>query len=233
MVKKNFTTYYGEYSLKHWITMILNDEITLPDFQRYFVWDPKRIIKLMDTFDKGLFVPPILIAKFSGDNTNKSANYILDGQQRLSAILLAYLKLFPNKFEKKEIAGNDNDSVDTDNDEDEIGYCWDFRKIQKIYKQKCNNNIQTLVTELYNTNYYSVIDEQLIKSYNDTNKEDIDLFNRLKIDEDFLDNNFLGYSYIKSINQNSTEEKHAFANIFKNINSSSVKLNHDLSLIHI
>lgn len=29
--------YYGEYSLKHWIDLILKQDIELPLYQRYFV----------------------------------------------------------------------------------------------------------------------------------------------------------------------------------------------------
>lgn len=80
--------------------MILSGEITLPNFQRSFVWDPKKLINFIDSFNKGLYVPPILIANFSGDNIDTAANYVLDGQQRLSAKLLAYLGIFPLKFKK-------------------------------------------------------------------------------------------------------------------------------------
>lgn len=30
--------YYGEYTLKHWIKLILNGNIILPEYQRHFVW---------------------------------------------------------------------------------------------------------------------------------------------------------------------------------------------------
>ena len=30
-------TYYGEYSLKHWIDLMLNGNIVLPEYQRSFV----------------------------------------------------------------------------------------------------------------------------------------------------------------------------------------------------
>lgn len=34
--------YYGEYSLKHWIDLILSKNIELPEYQRYFVWEEKK-----------------------------------------------------------------------------------------------------------------------------------------------------------------------------------------------
>ncbi len=33
--------YYGEYSLRHWINLILKNNIVLPEYQRYFVWNEK------------------------------------------------------------------------------------------------------------------------------------------------------------------------------------------------
>ena len=30
--------YYGEYSLDHWIKLILKKNIVLPDYQRNFTW---------------------------------------------------------------------------------------------------------------------------------------------------------------------------------------------------
>lgn len=44
----NSRTYYGEYSLKHWLPLMLSGDIVLPDCQRSFVWegpDMKRLIK--------------------------------------------------------------------------------------------------------------------------------------------------------------------------------------------
>ena len=34
--------YYGEYSLRHWINLILKNNIDLPEYQRYFVWNEKK-----------------------------------------------------------------------------------------------------------------------------------------------------------------------------------------------
>ena len=141
MNDNKFITYYGEYSLYHWLEMILSGEITLPNFQRSFVWDPKKLINLIDSFNKGLYVPPILIANFSGDNIDTAANYVLDGQQRLSAILLAYLGIFPVRFKKIDI--------EEENIEDEfsevrknvkpIAITWDFRTLHELYNSSKKN----------------------------------------------------------------------------------------------
>lgn len=33
--------YYGEYTLKHWIRLMLREEIVLPEYQRHFVWSER------------------------------------------------------------------------------------------------------------------------------------------------------------------------------------------------
>ena len=81
------SVYYGEYTLIHWIELILKKNIRLPRYQRYFVWNRKKISNLIDALKNDQFVPPITIGVFKvGDET---INYILDGQQRLTSILLA------------------------------------------------------------------------------------------------------------------------------------------------
>src|SRR5258707_654201 len=108
--------YYGQYSLKHWLDLILKENILLPDYQRYFVWNESKVMKLIDTFKRKQFVPPITIGAFKNGPTNE--NLILDGQQRLTSILLAYLGIYPDKqFFNATIArlANEND------DEEEEG----------------------------------------------------------------------------------------------------------------
>ena len=44
--------YYGEYSLSHWIKLILKGNIKLPKYQRGFVWDESDVKKLIETLEK-------------------------------------------------------------------------------------------------------------------------------------------------------------------------------------
>lgn len=74
--------YYGEYSLQHWIDLILKKNIVLPEYQRYFVWDEKKVATLIETFKKKEFVPPITIGAFKEGGVTQ--NLILDGQLRWS-----------------------------------------------------------------------------------------------------------------------------------------------------
>ena len=64
--------YYGEYSLKHWLDLILTKNIILPEYQRKFVWKPEQVKNLIETIKKGEFVPPVTIgsAVINGENKN-------------------------------------------------------------------------------------------------------------------------------------------------------------------
>lgn len=45
--------YYGEYSLKHWIEMLLKKKITLPEYQRSYVWDEKAVKRFIKSLEDG------------------------------------------------------------------------------------------------------------------------------------------------------------------------------------
>ena len=88
-------TYYGEYTLEHWINLILSKNIVLPEYQRSFAWSEERIKRFIVSLYKGDYVPPVIIA--AGQENTERANLILDGQQRLTSILLAALGRMPNR----------------------------------------------------------------------------------------------------------------------------------------
>lgn len=70
--------YYGEYSLRHWIGLILTKNIVLPPYQRRFVWKEKESREFIDSLSKKEFVPPVTIGVMKKDS--KDENIILDGQ---------------------------------------------------------------------------------------------------------------------------------------------------------
>lgn len=87
--------YYGEYSLYHWIKLILKKNIVLPDYQRNFTWTLETRENLIKSLREKEFVPPVTIGFFSEDGKNE--NIIIDGQQRLTSILLSVLGYFPDR----------------------------------------------------------------------------------------------------------------------------------------
>jgi len=105
--------YYGEYSLKHWITLVLNSNLKLPGYQRHFCWNQDAVDEVMKQFKGKLFVPPVIIGSYSEDK--KNVNLVIDGQQRLTSIILAYFKMSVPKSSKpaddeNEVEGDDNSS---------------------------------------------------------------------------------------------------------------------------
>ena len=113
--------YYGEYSLKHWIDLILKENIMLPWYQRSFVWEKAQVENLMKTFDNDQFVPSIIIGAVKKDDDWK--NYILDGQQRLTSILFAKCNKYIDKKEFSALRPNTHitqTADDVTDDEDNI-----------------------------------------------------------------------------------------------------------------
>jgi uncharacterized protein with ParB-like and HNH nuclease domain len=203
--------YYGEYSLKHWIDLILKGNIMLPWYQRSFVWDKTQIESLIETLDNNQFVPPVIIGAVRENGEWK--NYILDGQQRLTSILFAKYNKYIDKKEYtsqkpdikiEQIADDvttDNEDI-TDNEDDIVDkeikiIRWNFNVIIKD-KQI---NLEELKSSFYKN-----------------------LFINDK-DENFFDKHYLGFAYIKPSNNVKDEEQSKFySDIFRNINTGGVNL---------
>lgn len=207
--------YYGQYSLKHWINLMLKENIVLPEYQRRFVWGEKDTKRLIKSFQEGQFVQPITIAQYKVGNTEQ--NLILDGQQRLTSILLYYLGYFPdkNKFDPfEETATTSDDSVDEDettNDKKIIG--WTFEDL--LDKNK-TNTIETIKEKLKGDDKYKEITKVKIKE-NDTEKD-------LILDDTFWDTTFLGFSYIIPTEINEDKTKRYFSTLFRHMNYFGQKL---------
>ncbi|WP_448553347.1 DUF262 domain-containing protein [Thalassotalea montiporae] len=188
--------YYGEYSLRHWIELILKKNLTLPDYQRYFVWDEKKVATLIETIKNKQFVPPITIGAFKMEDGNR--NLILDGQQRITSIVLAHLGLFPDPENyRKEIASfiNDNDEVESRGEDDsqlDNVLKWNIGSLTKK-----GNSKDSILSAIRPRNYKSI---------------------NLEIDENFLDTNFLGFSYLVPHTDNEREQQKYYSSVFRNIN---------------
>jgi hypothetical protein len=187
--------YYGEYSLKHWIDLILKQNIILPDYQRYFVWSEKKVNTLIETLKNKEFVPPITIGAFKIGDTNQ--NLILDGQQRLTSILLAYLGLYPDAQTYKstiELFASENDDEVEEEDKLHLDNIleWNLRKLTEKGKNKT-----VILNEIVEGNYKSI---------------------DLQIDDDFLKSTFLGFSYLVPDTSNEKEQQKYYSSVFRNIN---------------
>lgn len=192
-------TYYGEYSLKHWIDLLLKQNIELPAYQRSFVWKKEDTERLIKSMKEGQFIQPITIAFF--EDGNNKMNLILDGQQRLTSVLIAYLGYFPDKskYEAAAFLSSDDDSEGDDNDN--VPIKWTFKEFQRYGKDK-----DSIIHGILNgaSEKYITID--------------------LDCNDDFLENTFLGFSYIVPASADASTKQTFFTKLFRNMNYLGKKL---------
>lgn len=190
--------YYGEYSLKHWIDLILRKNITLPPYQRSFVWDENAVLRFIKSLKNNEFIPPVTIAYYK-PNDNDETNFILDGQQRLTTVLLAFLGYYPDKekFKVAEKIGEEDDgALDEENlpDNNKKPIEWTFRELLQ-------NNVEPS------------------KIKNDLDGDDkYKKLPVLNLDNSFFENTFLGFSYVIPETTDQGEIQKNFSLIFRNIN---------------
>lgn len=198
--------YYGEYSLKHWIDLMLSGNIVLPEYQREFVWETRDIKRLIKSLKAGQFIMPITIAQYA-PNGEEPKNLLLDGQQRLSSILLAWLGYEPNKlkFKESDSFASEDDSAKEEPDNSESNkhkaIAWRFQEVVNFKKRKRKDIIQ----EIEKDGRYDKL----------TDIEPID---------DILDSSFLGFSYIVPDNKEKDDIQNDFSQLFRNINYFGKKL---------
>ncbi|MCI7435038.1 MAG: DUF262 domain-containing protein [Spirochaetia bacterium] len=193
--------YYGEYSLKHWVDLLLAQQITLPEYQRSFVWTKKDVCLFVQSLKRNEFVPPVTIGAFFDEDGNE-VNYVIDGQQRLTSILLAYLGYYPNvdKFINTDAGVHTSvDEIDEEENEDkDIVLKWTFKT---LINKKFNNKSEVVDKIKSQEDNYDIIDETL---NND------------------LDKIFLGFSYIVPLDKK--EQVKYYSSVFRHMNISGVKL---------
>ena len=95
LVEYDITTYPSDFTLKVIAEMWENKDITIPDYQRGFVWSIKQSSLLIESFLIGLPVPPIF---FYIDDENE--NLVVDGQQRLLSVFFFFEGYFGPENEK-------------------------------------------------------------------------------------------------------------------------------------
>lgn len=186
--------YYGEYSLKHWLELMLKKNIVLPEYQRYFVWDENRGKTLIETFKRNQFVPPITIGAYTIGGVVQ--NLIIDGQQRLTSLLLACLKIFPDKAKYAKLIdsfANENDDIVENED---VGYDnvleWRFSTLTEK-----GSTIEDIRQNIKEGNY-----KQL----------------EMELTEEFLKTHYLGFCYLVPDTTTNNSQKKFYSSVFRNIN---------------
>ena len=215
--KAKTRTYYGEYTLKHWINLILSKNIILPEYQRSFAWDKSKIEQFIISLNNGDYIPPVTIA--AGQENGDEANLILDGQQRLTAVLLIALGLIPKSkdFPRNLPSLLDEETSDNseqdDRPEEEIGATieWSFRVMLEELGDQWQADKSALKTKLGGDPRYErlavpsgVIVSDLLKTKN------------------------LGFLYIVP-SDSSVDSQQLFAKLFRSINYDGVRLSREES----
>lgn len=203
-------TYYGEYSLLRWIDLLLNGNIILPEYQRCFVWNERDLYRLIESLIGGQFIQPVTVGLYERSD-GKSDNLLIDGQQRLSSILLAYLGYFPKieifKSPEENVAIEDEGSLDTLEEELNISP----KPIKWTFKELCKskNSIMELRNSLSSDRRYKRLDKEPV----------------LSLKEDFWKTHFIGFSYIVPNNRTQKENVRGFfTQLFRNMNYYGEKL---------
>lgn len=186
--------YYGEYTLKYWIELLLKKDLELPPYQRSFVWTEEQVKGFVKGIQEDGFVPPVTIGVCNYDGENH--NLILDGQQRLSSLLLAYFKVYPKKdaFPKNEnqVVLADG-GAEEDSDEPEVEYInWSLRRFADHGPSE-QTVAESLKPEQYNSVDYGV-------------------------DADFFETRFLPFSFIIPNAATEAEQHEFYSTVFRNIN---------------
>lgn len=81
------------------ISQILSKQIAIPEIQRPFVWKAKQVRDLMDSLYKGYPTGYIIIwqnpnIKLKDGSLSVGKKIIIDGQQRITALMTAIAPLF-------------------------------------------------------------------------------------------------------------------------------------------
>lgn len=186
--------YYGEYTLKHWIELLLNKDLELPPYQRSFVWTEEQVKGFVKGIQENGFVPPVTIGVCNYDGENH--NLILDGQQRLSSLLLAYFKVYPKK---DAFPRNENQLVladggaEEDFDEPEVEYFnWSLRMFAD------HGPSEQAVADSLNPEQYNTVD--------------------YGVAADFFETRFLPFSFIIPNAASEAEQHEFYSTVFRNIN---------------
>lgn len=192
-------TYYGEYTLEHWIQLILIKNLKRPEYQRLFVWTEEQVKCLIKSLKDGHFVQPVTIGAFR-DNVN-TVNYVIDGQQRLTSILLAYLGLYPDVDTFKETMnmlqqGDEHDDNDPDVEE----------------PVQLDNILKFTFEDLVN---HGTTKEEILRAIPSGNYKVVNY----DVNQDFFKKTFLGFTYLVPEEQaTEQEQQHYYSTAFRHMN---------------
>lgn len=203
-----------------------NGELILsPKYQRNKVWNLNAKSYLIDTILRGYPIPQIFIRQQIDISTRKTIREVIDGQQRITAIIEYYENLFKiHKSHNKEFANLNYSELPDIDKENFLNYNISFEivklkddsKIYEMFARLNTNNIALNKQELRNAQYWGdfkvfillkssefkniFIDKKIFKDKDLSRMADVDFMNSLiihLIDGIVTDSNTKTDSYYK------------------------------------
>lgn len=131
-----------------------------PKYQRNNVWNEKAKAYLIDTIVRGLPIPPIFLRQKVDINTKSTSREIIDGQQRVRAILEYVVdeKFAIRKAHNKEYGGKKYSELDEEAKEAIL----EFEIVAEVVTEKDESLIYDMFARLNSNNY--VLNRQEIRN---------------------------------------------------------------------
>lgn len=184
-----------------------NEELILsPKYQRNKVWNLNAKSYLIDTILRGYPIPQIFIRQQIDVSTRKTIREVIDGQQRITALIEYYDSLFKiQKSHNKEFGNLSYNELPDKEKEDFLNYNISFEivklkddsKIYEMFARLNTNNIALNKQELRNAQYWGdfkvfalrkssdfkniFIDKKIFKDKDLSRMADVDFMNSLII----------------------------------------------------
>lgn len=155
---------FKDYPIKDFLSWYEQGGLILsPKFQRNSVWNAQAKSYLIDTILKGLPIPPIFLKEYIDRETKKTIREVIDGQQRLTAIITFYnndYKILPSH--NKEFANCTYSTLGDDAQIDFLGFnipivlvkTEDDSIIYDMFARLNTNNVVLNRQELRNSKYW-------------------------------------------------------------------------------
>lgn len=152
------------FSINDILSWNINGELKLsPKYQRNKVWTSNAKSYLIDSIVRGYPIPPIFIRQNIDINTRKTTREVIDGQQRMNAIIGYISNDFPiNKSHNKEYGGAYYKDLPDEIKENFLNYDISFEvikikedaKIYEMFARLNTNNVALNKQELRNAQYW-------------------------------------------------------------------------------
>lgn len=214
-----------------------NGELILsPKYQRNKVWNLNAKSYLIDTILRGYPIPQIFIRQQIDLSTRKTIREVIDGQQRITAIIEYYENLFKIlKSHNKEFANLSFKEIPDEDKENFLNYNINFEvikikndsKIYEMFARLNTNNIALNKQELRNAQYWGefkvfvlrksseykdiFVEKKIFKDKDLIRMNDVDFMNSLiihLIDGIITDSNAKTDSYYKKYDPEFTNQDH-------------------------